>query len=262
MEGKHLYLAAREAFFQPYTAISIPKTLTAAAAASYEMPGDTAWLCSMANFSGRERLRNLLNCIVESHSTTPLANYYRERSLMELGVLDPHVVVSNMDDDDAHKLYCRAQMASYAFKREALMNRAVLEGHPQAMGVLVDEYAETLSAIEYAVYSARYVLLAGDSAFLPNCLLFKTAQQFFYAGRELEGYRRLWNDKVHPSSTWLHCIFVYQRVTDKARRAALQTIVALRPLCGGSRDVARLIGKAVYKTRYTDTEAWWNEKVP
>jgi hypothetical protein len=56
---------------------------------------------------------------------------------------------------------------------------------------------------------------------------------------------------------WLKCISLYLKVTAKARRAALQTVVAVRsPWCRGSRDLARLIGKAVYETRYTDTDAW------
>jgi hypothetical protein len=233
MEGKHLYLAAREAFFQPsHTALSIPKTIVAA--------------------------------MGEAGHESPLADYYIDRNLMELDTFNPYTIIPNMDDYDPDKLYCRAQLAPYAFKREALMNKAARKGHPQAMGVLINEYAETLSAIEYAVYSARYVLLAGDVAFTPppDRAPFKTAQQFFYAGRELEGYRRLWKDGgERPSKVWRRCIYVYQSVTERARRAALQTVVAIRPLCGGSRDVARLIGKAVYKTRYTDTEAW-NEKVP
>jgi hypothetical protein len=251
MEGNHLYLAAREAFFQPYTAISIPKTLAAAIESGHESsPEDTEWLCSIVHHSARERLNRLIDCIVESGSTTPVADSYRDRIFVENGRHD-------FGRDDAHGLYCRAQQASYTFERGALMNKAALKGHPQAMGVLVDEYAETLSAIEYAVYSARYVLLAGDVAFVPDFLLFNTTAQFFYAGRELEGYRQLWKDGEHPSaSPWSHCIVVYQIVTERARRAALQTVVALRPLCGGSRDVARLIGRAVYKTRYTHTKDW------
>jgi hypothetical protein len=250
MEGKHLYLAAREAFFQPYTAISIPKTLTTAAIeGGYESPEDAVWLCSIVHPSVRQRMNRLTDCIVESGSTTTIADSYRERLLTEIGQQD-------FGRDDAHGLYFRAQQAFCAFKREALMNKAVLKGHPQAMGVLVDGYAETLSAIEYAIYSARYVLLAGDVAFVPDLLLLKTAQQFFYAGRELAGYHRLWKDGERPNKIWRYCIYVYQSVTERVRRAALQTVVALRPLCGGSRDVARLIGRAVYKTRYTDTFDW------
>ena len=75
------------------------------------------------------------------------------------------------------------------------------------------------------------------------------------AGRELEGYDQFWDADKQPHDSFSRCIDVYLTVTHRARRAALQTVAGLREL-GLPRDVAVLIGRAVYATR-TDAWSWW-----
>ena len=75
------------------------------------------------------------------------------------------------------------------------------------------------------------------------------------AGRELEGYDQFWDDGMHPHDSFITCLEVYLAVMHRARRAALQTVAGLKEL-GLPRDVAVLIGRAVYATR-TDACAWW-----
>jgi len=72
----------------------------------------------------------------------------------------------------------------------------------------------------------------------------------FASGRILEGYSNIEDDRCavarNTMATYLNC-------SHRARIAALQVVIGLRPLLG--RDVATLIGKLVYSTR--DSE-WSN----
>jgi hypothetical protein len=93
-------------------------------------------------------------------------------------------------------------------------------------------------------YNARYVLL--------TCSL---DIQYYKApsytnGRELDGYDEFWDPGTHPHESWFPSIRLYREVTNRARRAALQTVVVLR-FCLG-RDVARMIGMMVYRSRSED----------
>ena len=111
-----------------------------------------------------------------------------------------------------------------------------------------------------------FVLLSGNDYFIVPALTSAvqlhaagraeadTLQVLCAAGRELEGFGEFWDEGRRPDESYLRCIDVYLSVTHRARRAALQTVAGLREL-GLPRDVAVLIGRAVYDTRL-DAWAW------
>lgn len=86
-------------------------------------------------------------------------------------------------------------------------------------------------------YTARYVLL--------SCSFNTPCEE-----EELDGYEEFWDPGHHPHESWFPSIRLYREVTNRVRRAALQAVVALRPRLG--RDVARLIGMMVYRSRSED----------
>jgi hypothetical protein len=93
---------------------------------------------------------------------------------------------------------------------------------------------------------ALHVLCQGDRIW--GCILAWTwtCEKKYIVGKHLEGYYEIWGHKIH--TPWLkECIELYLTRSHFARRAALQTVVALTPLLG--RDVARIIGKLVYSAR-------------
>jgi hypothetical protein len=76
------------------------------------------------------------------------------------------------------------------------------------------------------------------------CLCNNIVIDLFSSGRILEGYSNIEDERCtvvkRTMTTYLNCMY-------RARIAALQVVVGLRPLLG--RDVATLIGKFVYSTR-------------
>lgn len=73
-------------------------------------------------------------------------------------------------------------------------------------------------------------------------------------GRELEGVKQLWQTYAIAFPDHAKSVSFYLSIVHSARRAALQTIVALREF-GLPRDLAIMIGRHVYNTR-SDAFAW------
>ena len=95
-------------------------------------------------------------------------------------------------------------------------------------------------------YNARYVLLNR----LFDFHRISEREPSYADGRELDGYEEFWDPGRHPHESWFPSIRLYREVTNQYRRAALQVVVALRPRLG--RDVARMIGMMVYRSRSED----------
>jgi len=99
-----------------------------------------------------------------------------------------------------------------------------------------------------ARYRGLYTLYTGDGG--PIYRKMFSVHEEYVIGRDLDGFDDFWDGtrSIHKRDEWLNeCIELYLTHSHSARRAALQTVVALRPLLG--RDVARMIGKLVYLVR-------------
>ena len=117
------------------------------------------------------------------------------------------------------------------------------------MHFLIRIYSHVLSDVELATVQARYVL------FTTYQRSFSCPPSAVYAfGRELHGYEQLWDDNVRIIPEFQEHVNFYATVTERARRAALQTTFGLREILG--RDVARMIGRMVYETRFTNANIW------
>jgi hypothetical protein len=288
MKGEHLFLAAREALFTVGSPLCVIKTLDAAIAAfggggSGENAEEARWLRDVLgerNYVCSD-LHNRLILLIEDIVSIagPRACYYRGRSLiaiycfsegfsqLKLAANDGNTAaagelwkynpdVNNRQHGDPNGVYYSAQKCVSHARRLELLRRAALAGLPAAMTKLIREFAHQLSDIECVIFAARRVLFsAGNNGFIPNLVPSLNRSYYFYIGRELQDYKKLWKDDEDLSNDeWQACVSYYHAVTAMARRAALQTGFVLRPLCG--RDVARMIAQMVYKTRYTDTKAW------
>ena len=151
--------------------------------------------------------------------------------------------------------------------RFELLCKAAARGHARSMWRLANIFSDRLSPVEVATFDARHVLYTGDRIFI-GPVVGATVQRLRAesleandvpvlraAGRELEGYDKLWDAGRPLDASRMRCIDLYLTVTHGARRAALQTVAGLREI-GLPRDVALLIGRAVYATR-TDAWSWW-----
>ena len=229
---------------------------------------------------------------------SPRAQYYRGVALLGLGVRDAGVELLRQsaeagfapamsrlgvavgDEDEKMAWFRKAaelndpdglcELADRVEEgRFQLLCGAAARGHVYSMRRLASNYSDRLSPVEMATFGTRFVLYT-DLKNRFTSIIGDAAQRFdneqasandlavlCAAGRELEGYDQLWDAGRHPHDSWMPCIEVYLTVTHRARRAALQTVVGLREL-GLPRDVAVLIGRAVYATR-TDARAWWQQ---
>jgi hypothetical protein len=131
-----------------------------------------------------------------------------------------------------------------------LLCKAVTLGHALSMWRLARDFSDRLSPVEVVSFRARYVLYSGVKDVTGPTVL----SMSYAAGRELDGYCQFWDNDCHPDISYLMCIKIYRAVTRRARRAALQTVAVLKKI-RLPRDVAKLIGQAVYATR-TDACAW------
>jgi hypothetical protein len=273
MKGDHYFLAAREALFDASASNVCVSKMLDVAINDYDMK-EARWL--------REKL-----CVplVEAmaNDSTPVARYYYGRALIRLGRVQTGVdmlklaftggylpaavelasLAPSVDIEEKNLLnnaagfYLLAHRCRNRQERFEYFYQSAIGGYPHAFAYITYEFYDMLSPVELAIFGARYMLLTGDTRAQPLMHFLQTAEEKFYAGRELDGYTEVWCDGALPRPVWIECIAFYQSIAAKARRAALQTIVAVRsPWCRGSRDLARLIGKAVYETRYTDTECW------
>ena len=130
--------------------------------------------------------------------------------------------------------------------------RAAERGHILSHKILSSRFFERFSKIEVATFRARYVLLSRDGDYAGE-RRYESVQEKFVMGRELEGYEAFWGPHHGLHKRYQKCIRIYLDITERARRAALQTTFGLREILG--RDVARMIGRMVYETRVPSAQA-------
>lgn len=148
---------------------------------------------------------------------------------------------------------------------------AARHGNFVAMSELISNSA--ISNLERAIWKARLILFR----LFPHCevtideirsfLLYRLPMNsyrpslhcIYVVGRELEGYEQLWEQANHhelKNSPYERCIGIYLVISNRARVAALQTLVAMLK-CGIHRDIARLIAQRVYATREHFAFDWY-----
>jgi hypothetical protein len=181
---------------------------------------------------------------------------------------------------DPDGMYCLSALPNIDLERRfsLLKTAAEVHGHLDSMFLLTSsgysDYSHFLSPIEEAVFAARYTLLSGSNRYYLdvvsdairqldanwNGIDSGAFQMLYVSGRELQGYHEFWDNGRHPKMDYCRCIDIYERVVQRARTAALQTILCLRSIVG--KDVACLIGKTIYQRRETDAIAWYSPSGP
>ena len=174
------------------------------------------------------------------------------------------------NDDSPRSKYYRARLSD----DNELMRESAQAGFPAAMACYDEFMDEAVKLLDpWALYYCGYYyhgaqigstrcmrkLNAQSAKFYAKCILYTAhahipepegfvEEDRFIIGQELEGYNQFWDSNRVIGLTYLNgCIELYLTHLHYARRAALQTVVALRTLLG--RDVAQIIGKLVYATR-------------
>lgn len=117
--------------------------------------------------------------------------------------------------------------------------------HAYDMG---SNYSIPSTVPKHIVYNGRYWVLNQPGLFL--CSKPVSYLERYEFGREIEGYNQLWaNVRLPADSLLLEWIELYLTNSHFYRRAALQTLVALRI---HNRDCARIVAKMVYDFRGTE----------
>jgi hypothetical protein len=190
---------------------------------------------------------------------TPISNYYRWVILMDRSALKrsedsgflPAMAVSSNESMVEIAANAGEMDALYLMRKK--MFSLAKKGHPNAMFDVLLMHA--LSPIESAIFTGRRILLTGRE--ITTHFLKDTNQQFWF-GRELSLYSEYWVQGHVPKQPHMDYIVVYTVISNRARRAALQMVVVLKPVIG--RDAAVMVGKIVYKTREVECKLWWNGK--
>jgi hypothetical protein len=140
--------------------------------------------------------------------------------------------------------------------RFELLCEAAARGHAGSMYRLANTFLDRLSPVEVTTLGARHVIYSGNWTFAgPTIEDAKDVSALYAAGRELDGYDQFWDTDEHPHESLLKCVEIYHIITRRARRAALACVLVLKScLC---RDVARIIAKLVYDSRF-DAKKWYH----
>lgn len=170
---------------------------------------------------------------------------------------------------------CLLGISSVEKDREfELLQLAAQRGHVYSIDRLCRVFRTRLGELETATLGARCVLLSGRRKSTNRAIraIERRISEWWASesdirtmhnvGRELEGFDQIWDAtqaKAMPEVLF-QCIDVYLLVLHRARRAALQTVVALRN-CGMPRDVAVLIARQVYRSR-DHVIAWFPVPTP
>lgn len=144
-------------------------------------------------------------------------------------------------------------------KQLDLLLASAKAGHVGSMSWLASEGIDELGRLECATQQARSVFLNHHEDFVPwlseslkrlqeGEYTGEDVQLVFNYGRELEGFDQFWDEGESVDVDHLRSIEVYLLLSHRARRAALQAVVALKQL-GLPRDVAVLIARHVYGSR-------------
>lgn len=279
----HLLLMARGWIFDynyNKSVAHVTNVLEAAAKGSEE----SDWLldklrskCEIPKFNDNLHFNWTWLAEIMSTEDSPRAKYYRGVSLWLLGDSEDNVMELMRqsaeagfapamswlgDKDDDSEWLCKAVELKdpdgiYALAHDdmdfELLCEAAALGNTDSMYLLARNFQDRLSHIEIATFEARRILYGGWG----NCKMVnsKDIDVVYVTGRELEGYEQFWDKYNYLDESYLRCIDVYLTVMHRARQAALQTVTGLGRFVG--RDVARLIGKMVYNTRESDSDAWW-----
>lgn len=203
----------------------------------------------------KARLRWLIGLMDDS----PMSLYYQGRATRTV----------DWENDNAFTLLMRSAKAGFAPaasqcypKSHTLIENAAALGDPDALflsgqifsaacnGHLDSMYElATEGSDRSPMWGARYVLLAECNTFMEMETFhgLENGSIMFKVGRELEGYASIWRKGRELDPVYIQCIEFYLNSIHRARRAALQTVVGLRPILG--RDVACMIGKMIYGIR-------------
>ena len=172
--------------------------------------------------------------------------------------------------NDPLGMYRLAKHTTAEDERYALILRSAELGCCDSMEELLERYGKRLGLISRVFFNAKSCLY-DDYAYSSTDIdaIFDRrkdghdfdeldVQALYVAGKEMEGYECLWPPDQRANLEHQLVIDFYLDLSHRARRAALQTVVALRPLLG--HDVARMIARHVYATRELDTAAWWHHE--
>lgn len=144
---------------------------------------------------------------------------------------------------------------------------AANNGNAWSMGWLSMPKESKLSAEQCCMWNARWGFYSGgeresddvlDKALERMCsgACFQTDVRVVHVvGRELEGIEQVWPNEPAIGNE-RHCVDFYLAIRHTARRAALQTVVAMR-LRGLPKPLCMIIAKLVYNTR-DDAVTWVN----
>jgi hypothetical protein len=180
-----------------------------------------------------------------SNDPSPRAKYYRSRmlrirndplhrDLMHESLAAGYAPITQIKVSDISSIVCSAEAGNIEW-----MHRLQFKTY-------------TVPSEFRARYRGLYTLYTGHGGPIYQDMF--SVHEQYVIGRDLDGFNDFWDRTRKIRKTWLiECIEIYLTHSHSARRAALQTVVALRPLLG--LDVARMIGKLVYGTRgeFADT---------
>jgi TPR repeat protein len=195
-------------------------------------------------------------------------------AMAELGYI---MIVGGSDADDA-KVWIRKAVALNdpdgmyeiaVLEKLFEMHRAAADrGSIASMYELAQRFSEQLTSITAAAafFGRAYLfdpqlrcpdwLQSFSRKLLKGTIGKKEMRALYAAGREISCYEQLWDKGNHPPDEKITCfIDVYRTVTQRARQAALCTVMALTSVV--VRDVAKLIGKTIYAAREHNAGAWY-----
>lgn len=147
--------------------------------------------------------------------------------------------------NDPYGLYLLSITKKSYKERIELLRKAADLGVTESMYDLMESMIGSWD-IDMSTILGRYVLMTAQQLLGPQ----KQKYFSYEIGRQLYGYEQLWDDNIRLIPKLQKYVNIYATVTERARRAALQTTFGLRTYLG--RDVARIIGKMVYATRFTE----------
>lgn len=186
------------------------------------------------------------------------------------------ISILNARSEHADDITATAMLANYAGvtgdskKQESLLEKAARLGDEDSMlafAELLANRGDNLGAahmLGQALWFDRVVpdfpwVLHMETSFKAKRADDDSLEALFILGRNILG---LDEDEPYGFERWLFrpwmttCIELYLETSHRARKAALQTVVAMQE-CGLPRDVARMIGGRVYGSR--STPSIWND---
>jgi len=125
-----------------------------------------------------------------------------------------------------------------------LIYRGAKMGECGCMEILIKYHSDKIPYIERAEWCGKCLLFSRYNIFKLDAGI--AVDETYVIGREVEGYKQIYPDTEYANAI-KYCIYYYLTCSHRARRAALQITCSFRARVG--KDVARLIGQWVYRTR-------------